>query len=153
MKKMRADKSPGYKPAPFFKWQTGAYTPHADFKLLFPPSFLMLCRLMEVTPQKVLTDFIHNLSGCGTTENMKKDPTDLLIQYFILSGYGDAYYTEADIQCIFKEIGALAIVFPHNGKDELLNLYARWREEHYKYWFDKWYFKVKRRKIAEDIKD
>lgn len=100
---------------------------------------------MEVTPQKVLTDFIHNLCGLGNGRKMKKDPIDLLIQYFLLSGYGECHYTEAEIERLFKEINAVSTVFPHNGKDELLDLYAAWREAHYAYWFEKWFHKPRRR--------
>jgi len=43
---------------------------------------------------------------------------------------------------------ALGLLFPSDGKMELIDLYADWRNKHQTYWFKKW-FRKPRRKISK----
>lgn len=49
-------------PKPELKWQTGAYERQANFHFFLPYQFLLLCRLMDITPQQAILDFMDNLS-------------------------------------------------------------------------------------------
>ena len=145
MKKSSTGKKLSHKPKPALKWQTGAYDRYAEYRFILPYPFLLLCRLMDITPQKVLTDFMDNLS-CGSWERRGRDQAkEHLINYFIAHGYGQHHYTEEDIRQIFKEMDALGALFPVNGKRKMIDLYTKWRSKHHAYWFKKWFKKPERR--------
>jgi len=85
----------------------------------------------------VIRDFTDNL-GCGSWNREGRDRIkEHLINYFIAHGYGQHHYNENDIREMFKEMDAVGRLFPRDGKMELIDLYAEWREKHHKYWFKK----------------
>lgn len=148
MKKTSAQKNVQRKTKPKLKWQTGDYDLYAEFRFILPYQFLLLCRLMDITPENVIHDFTDNLS-CGSWKREGRDKAkEHLINYFIAHGYGQHYYSEEDIREMFKEMDALGLLFPTNGKSRLVDLYADWRDKHHTYWFKKW-FRKPRRKLSK----
>lgn len=132
------------KPKPTLKWQTGDYDRHTKFNFILPYQFLLLCRLMDTTPERVILDFTDNLS-CGSWKRAGRDKAkEHLINYFIAHGYGQHQYSEDDVREMFKEMDALGLLFPKGGKRKLVDLYADWRDEHSIYWFKKWSGKFRR---------
>ena len=112
------------KPKPDLKWQIGSYDRHAEFRFILPYQFLLLCRLMDVTPQDVVRDFTDNLS-CGSWKREGRDKAkEHLINYFVEHGYGQHHYNEDDIRKIFKEMDALGLLFPKDGNGKMVDLYA-----------------------------
>jgi hypothetical protein len=145
--KIQPEKKTIKKPKPQLKWQTGAYARHAEFRFVLPYQFLLLCRLMDITPGEVIRDFADNLS-CGSWKREGRDKAkEHLINYFIAHGYGQHHYTEENIREIFKEMDALGLLFPTNGKGKLIDLYSDWRNKHHSYWFKQW-FRKSRRKLT-----
>jgi hypothetical protein len=145
VKKSPTNKKGQGRPKPELKWQTGAYDRHAEYKFILPYQFLLLCKLMDVTPEKVIRDFMENLS-CDSWKRQGKDKAkEHLINYFIEYGYGQCHYTEEDIRTMFKEMDALGLLFPVNAKENLLNAYAKWRDKHNSYWFKQWFRKTRRK--------
>lgn len=129
---------------PIKKWQTGDYERNAEFKFFLPYQFLLLCKLMEVTPDQMLSDFMDNLS-CGSWRREGRDKAkELLVQYFIEHGYGQDHYTLDDIRTIFKEMDAIGLLFPVNGKSKFIEFHAKWRDKYYNFWFKKWYKKPRK---------
>ncbi len=96
----------------------------------------------------MLHDFMSNLAGEHTNKESANNANEYLVNYFIAHGYGKGHYSEDDLRQIFKEMNALQLLFPHNGKMKLIALYANWRIHHHKYWFKKW--DNKRRGFASD---
>jgi hypothetical protein len=130
---------------PTLKWQKGEYTRYAKFETILPYQFLLLCRLVDVTPETVVRDFMDNLS-CGSWKREGRDKAkEYLIEYFIAHRYGQENYTEDQIRQMFREMDALGLLFPKNGKSKLLDLYADWRNAHHTYWFKKWFHKPRRK--------
>lgn len=145
MKKMPRKKKTQPKRKPILKWQTGDYERHAAFEFILPYPFLLLCRLMEITPKQVLSDFMDNLS-CGSWQREGRDDAkEQIINYFIAHGYGQHYYSTEEIRLIFKEMEALGMLFPDSGKMKLVELYADWRDRYQTYWFKKWFRKGRRK--------
>jgi hypothetical protein len=127
------------------KWQTGAYAPQAHLDLLYPQSFLLLCKLAEVPPEQLITDFIDNLACSNWNRAGRDQAKSKLIDYFIDHGYGQDYYTAEDLRAIFTEMDAVGMVWPAEGKMKLVELSSRWRNKYYKYWFRKWHRKPRRK--------
>ena len=57
---------------PLFKWQIEAYKRHANFTFFLPYQFLLLCKLLQVTPEEVIRDFTINLD-CVSWEPEGRD--------------------------------------------------------------------------------
>lgn len=124
------------------------YERFADFNFILPYQFLLLCRLMDLTPQEALTDFMDNLS-CGSWKREGRDTEkEHLINYFIAHGYGQEHYTEADIREIFKEMDAVGLLFPRESNGKMVDRYAKWRDKHETWWFKKWFRKPRHTKTA-----
>lgn len=142
MKKTLSQKST---PSSAYSWQTGAYAREATFRFTLPHPFLLLCRLLDTTPEQLLLDFIDNLS-CSSRNREGRDKAKAhLVDYVIAHGYGQPRYGEEDIRRMFTELDAVGLLFPRNGSDEMIDLYAQWREEHYHHLFSQWYAKQERR--------
>jgi hypothetical protein len=148
MKSSSTKKKLEQKPKPELKWQTGEYDRHAEFRFILPYQFLLLCRLIDKTPEELIRDFTDNLS-CESWKREGRDKAkEHLINYFIALGYGQNHYAEEDIREIFKEMDALGLLFPKGGKSKIIDLYSDWREKHHKYFFKKW-FNISTRKPSK----
>ncbi|WP_114788835.1 hypothetical protein U0035_04400 [Niabella yanshanensis] len=126
------------KPKPELKWQTGAWDRVANFNFILPYQFLLLCRLVGVTPKQVITDFMDNLA-CGSWNREGRGAAkEHLINYFMAHGYGQPQYIEADISQLFKEMDAVGMLFPREGSGKMINRYTRWGDQYQNWWFKKW---------------
>jgi len=128
------------------KWAgEGPYRRTQEMRFTIPVQFLRLCKLMDVPPVDVLHEFMVN-TGC---ESFNRKPDDAIrekaIDYFIQCGYGQDFYTEADIRKMFKELDAIGMLWPSNAKMKLIDRHAKWRNRYYKYWFRKWHNKIRRK--------
>jgi hypothetical protein len=135
---------------PLLKWQTGDYKRHANFRFILPYQFLLLCKLMNITPEDVIRDFTIHLD-CGSWNREGKElAKEHLTNYFIACGYGQQYYSVDEIRTMFKEMDALGCLFPKNcNKMKLVNLYSKWRNKHQRWWFKKWYY-IHSRKLIDN---
>ena len=143
--KKKSVKNKPRKPKPILKWQTGAYDRYAEFEFWIPYQSLLLSKLTDVTPKKLVPDFLDNLSCEAWAREGRDKAKEYLINYFIEMGYGQPNYTEADLRDVFKEMDAVAMLFPANGKMKLTNSYSKWRSKHYNFWFKKWFRKIRRK--------
>jgi hypothetical protein len=132
------------KPTPPISWQQDDYNRHAEFSFTLPNQFLFLCKLMDVPPKQMLTDFMDNIS-CGSWKRDGRDNAkQKLIDYFLEHGYGSQHYSREEIIAIFKELDAIGMLYPFNADQDLINEHTRWRENYHTWWFQKWYKKNNR---------
>ncbi len=141
MKKISLNKTPKQKP--LLKWQTGNYSPHLKFEATLPAPFLLLCRIANVPPQQLLTDFINHLAGNTIGVDSR------LVEYFIARGYGKHDYYEEDIRSMFKELDAMAMLFPKNGTEAMIKGHTQWLNKYQQYWYKKWYGKPSRQVVIK----
>jgi hypothetical protein len=126
------------------KWQTGDFNRQAIFHFTLPYQFLLLCKLMDITPAQLLRDFMDNLS-CGSWNREGREAVrKKLIEYFIEHGYGRQLYSDEDIHSIFKELDAIGLLYPKDADSEMIQSHVAWREMYHQYWFLKWYTKFNR---------
>lgn len=130
-------------PVPRMQWQTGKYSRRLSYQTILPYSFLLLCKLWQIPPQKILNDFTDNINHDSRNGEGKDAIKTMLAEYIIAMGYGQQQYTREDILTMFKELDALGMLFP-GGDSKLITVYTKWRDRHYEYWFNKWYNKYKR---------
>ena len=146
-KKEKAKKPPKKKPTleARYKWDKDEYARDQTLRLILPWQFLFMCKLTDVTPDTVINQFMNDLGH----ENWKRRENDAirqtLVDYFILSGYGQKWYTEQEIRQMFKELDAIGSLWPSDGGMKLIDRHAKWRNKYHDYWFKKWYRKLRRK--------
>lgn len=124
---------------PVMNWQTGDYKQAQTIRFDIPLQFLMLCRLVNITPKQLITDFMDNLSFGSWKREGRDRVKEILKEYFLEHGYGREFYSDEELRLIFKELDALGLLFPRDAEPEILESYASWRENYQAYWFNKWY--------------
>lgn len=142
------EKTPA-KRKPQMKWQTGAYDRYAEFRFILPQPFLLLCRLMDITPEALVRDFTDNLAFGSFKRQESEKAREQLVNYFIAQGYGRHQYTEAEIRGIFTEMDALGLLFPTGGGNKIIEQYCAWRDRHQRHWFKQWYRKHDRQPLKK----
>ncbi|SDE11711.1 hypothetical protein [Niabella drilacis] len=140
MKKSNTN-SKGHNP-PGMEWQTGHYERFAQYHFILPYQFLLLCRLVEVPPERVLQDFMENL-GCEGADCEQRDMVQAcLIDYFIAHGYGRQHYTPEQIRKVFKGMDAINGLFPEED-EAMIHNHVLWRDQYHQYWFNRWFLKLR----------
>ncbi len=118
--------------------QNGTYERYQNIRPQFPDLFFLLCKLMDVTPEQVLTDFANNLVGTPWKREERSEARQKLVEYFISHGYGQKHYTPDEIRQIFREMEAMGRVFPTDGDDDIIDAYTHFQSLHEQYFFEKW---------------
>ena len=144
MKKTTSEKKTKEKPKPDLKLQVGEYARHATFNYILPYEFLLLCRLLDKTPDQMIYDFMVNAGGINLQSEGNLVSKEHLRNYLLAQGYGQYHYTESDIREMFKELDATGLLFPWNGGRKMIDLYSKWRNKYQRFWFKQWYHKVRR---------
>ena len=123
-------------------------TQQKNCNLSIPANFRMLCALFETSPEKILSDFMWNVSfmvSKGTDETR-----NAALKYFLVCGYGQNIYSEQEIRQIFQELDAKRLLWP--DRDEKMiskkqrELHYMWSNMYVQFWFEKWYRKNRREK-------
>ncbi|WP_256009590.1 hypothetical protein [Desertivirga xinjiangensis] len=108
--------------------------------LLVPSNLKMLCRLLDLKLETLLKDFMWRLSymvASGTDEQCQAAR-----DYFLSCGYGKNFYSEKQLQQIFRELDAKKQFWP-DVDDEVITpvqeeLHYLWSHMHMEYWLEKW---------------
>lgn len=124
----------------------GKYERLQELKIMFPYQFLLLCKLVQVPPKTMLHHFMHDLGRESWQRHQDEGIRTSTADYFLLRGYGQDYYTPEDLRKMLHELDCIGSLWPENGSMKLIDKHARWRDHYYKYWFNKWFYKVRRKK-------
>jgi hypothetical protein len=128
-----------------YKWDKDHYQRDQTIKFMLPWQFVYLCKLTDVTPREVLDRFMNDLGQESWKRNANDAVRQALIDYFILCGYGQKFYTEPDLRLMFKELDAIGSLWPDDAGMKLIDLHAKWRNKYQDHWFKKWYRKPRRK--------
>ena len=121
----------------FMPWENGAFSRSQHIEHDFPPAFLMLCKLLNVTPAKLIADFADNLA-CGSWKREGREAIkEKIIDYFLEHGYGQGRYSAQEIREMFQDMEAIGRLFPR-GDAKMIGQYGKWRDQYYQYWFKRW---------------
>lgn len=113
-----------------------------EVKLNLPTQFNMLCLLTSVTPECVLHDFMNTMGM--ESYGKGKEQQQLLMQYFMTNGYGQEHYSTEEIRAIFYELTAVGTLWPANADSKLIDTHSEWRKEYFRFWFGKWWNKLRK---------
>jgi hypothetical protein len=113
-------------------------TRHCTYSFWVPYNFRLLCTLLQLKPEQVLSDFMNAIAfspGTKGTERMQAAAA-----YFLKCGYGQDLYSREQVQQMFRELEAQHTLWP-----ELLSMtsdqhrrHIAWRNMYVQYWFKKW---------------
>lgn len=135
----------GYRKKPRLKWQKGAYERHVEYKFILPYEFLLICKLLDVEPQNVLSDFMNAVS-CGSVNGKGKEgAVTKAVEYFLECGYGEKFYSEQSRREMFRELNSLGILWPAGAKMKFIEMHAKWHTTYLNHWFKKWYRIIRRK--------
>ena len=128
-------------------------TKSQHLKLMIPCNLRMLCALLEVKPERLLTDFMWTVSysyGDATDEQRAA-----AVDYFMKCGYGQNLYKREEIELMFQELKAqkLLVINDENAKNDHRERHYRWSHMYVQYWFRKWFYKVRRKAKLSVLKN
>jgi len=106
--------------------------------LMLPYPLHLLCRLMKLDPEALISDFMDNLARVSWQQAEKQEVRQLMTDYFLAQGYGRDRFSADNIQKIFRELDAMESLYPVDGDDAILQKHVEWRETYQQYWFTKW---------------
>jgi hypothetical protein len=107
------------------------------FDLILPYQFVLLCRMLQVTPEQVLYNFMCNLGQEGYSQG---DEQKLMaMEYLIACKHGQPLYTETDIRTMVAGLDEISGLFPWKGKTHLKDIRTQYRSRYQQYWYRKWY--------------
>lgn len=116
-------------------------------RLRLPCHVVMLCKLMNTTPDDLLQGFLN----CLAVEKDEKNPEaakHATIDFFIRYGLGKEYYSEEEIRKMFTELQRVSDLWPEEpATSKFIDDHAYWRGRYWKHWYKKWYWKIRRRSV------
>lgn len=122
-----------------------------ELQFHFPVQFLLLCKLVQVPPKTILHHFMQDLGR----ESWQRHPDERMrgptADYFLLRGYGQDHYTETDLRQMLTELNGIGSLWPEGGSMKLIEQHSRWRDRYHRYWFKKWFYKVRRKQAKVSI--
>lgn len=126
-------------------WLTGDYQRYAEYKIMLPYEFLMVCKLFDVTPREVIMDFVEAVSANSLKFSERQERITKAAEYMVGCGYGAGHYSDESRAQIFEELRAIGRLWPHNAPMDIIDTHADWRDRYFDYWFDKWFHQTRRK--------
>jgi hypothetical protein len=118
-----------------------------------PYQFLMLSKLFKIEPQYIITDFLQNSGleawptiGGGSNELARQKA----IEYIVACGYGQDFYTAEEIKQMMNELNFINSLNPKKASEKMKDLHWKWRNKYWKFWFKKWYYKIRRKELTSE---
>jgi hypothetical protein len=136
-------KKPKHKPR--LPWQIDLYSEYISEEIRIPPQLLLICKLLSVPPIDLITDFLDNASLAAWKRQGREAAREKVMEYILACGYGEEFYSEAEIRQLLKEADAQGMVWPKDADMKLLDASSNWRELYQPYWFNRWFWKHNRK--------
>jgi hypothetical protein len=138
-------KSRRKKVKPDLPWQVGKYARFITERHHIPYQLLLMCKLLDIPPMELVSDFFHNAALASWDREGKEDAREKVVEYLIACGYGRKHYSETDIRLIFKEADAQGMLWPKNASRNVQDICVAWREKYHTHWFEQWFWKSSRK--------
>jgi hypothetical protein len=128
------------KPAPKTR---DPYAAIQTITIVVPTPLLPLCKLLEVTPEKIITDLVNVIGGRLSVANglVRQRGTE----YFLEQGYGQNVFACEDIRRMLIEVGILAGLSAPFGTNQYSSAheFTKTRDAFLSIWKNKWEQKKK----------
>ena len=103
--------------------------------LNIPRQLLLLCDLLETTPEQVMQGFINDVSL--EVNSSGSDERRIAVEYFMRVGYGYHLYDMDQIESMFDGLNWLRWQWPGNDEQKEKK-YRRQRTAFLKNWYKEW---------------
>lgn len=121
--------------SPRVEWQTGEFDRRLSLSTVLPYEFLLLCKLINVTPSRAILDFLEELSFSNNSKKSARED-DAVLKYFI-SRYNNEF-SDQEVTKLISELSIPSKIELSGADNELLDLFERWKDRYYHHWFNKW---------------
>ena len=122
-------------------------TSYEQLSITLPFKFLLLCKVLGLKPANVLQEFMNYTAKEIRGDNDKARTA--AEEYFLACGYGQNHYTPDDLRLMLKELDALRLIWPEDkdpmAEQDLIKRYSQYHKKYCRYWFTKWFNKVRKR--------
>jgi hypothetical protein len=118
--------------------QTSTDTRSIQYNLHLPQSLQLVCKLVRVSPEKILKEFMEILAHQSICFLKTERQQLLLVDYFIAMTHRQSNYAENDIRKMFSEAQAISDLWPSGADKKVIDMHRKWQDEYVKYWLEKW---------------
>jgi hypothetical protein len=105
-----------------------------DFEIVMPKVLVLLCRLLHISEEKLLQDFINTMSLQSHPDDIRRQL--FINQYIIENNYGQPHYSKPDVLKMLNELHTVTTLFPNKSSEPKQD--EAWREKLIECWFEKW---------------
>jgi len=115
-----------------------------------PDAFILLCKMLQVAPQKIFTELAQDIGGkvyITKSGYVSQDATD----YFVDKEFGQELYTEEHVREMIIELGFVRRLIDSFmlGQDDYYGGRGTLREKYFQVWKDRWSAKKKIKPSAQ----
>ena len=125
------------------EWQQGEYSRKLNASFVLPYEFLLCCKLMNIPPRKMLSNFMNIISfNKGSFEEWEKSKRMFI--NFLSTGTREQSEIQLDqVDIMLQELHSITMLHPREGDSELLDIHEKWKDVYLPYWFNKWSRKIR----------
>ncbi|MDH7461388.1 hypothetical protein QEG73_08855 [Chitinophagaceae bacterium 26-R-25] len=137
-KKVFQEAKPSLRVASRKQEQTSIDTRLVEYNLVLPLSLQLVCKLVRISPETILKDFMEILAHQSISSRKDEKPHMLLVDYFIAMTHRQSDYATDDIRQMFREAQAISDLWPSGADKKVIDMHRKWQDEYVKYWLEKW---------------
>jgi hypothetical protein len=137
-KKAFQEEKPSLRVASRKQEQTSTDTRTVQYNLLLPQSLQLVCKLVRVSPETILKDFMEIIAHQSISSTKTEKQQLSLTDYFIAMTHRQSNYAADDIRKMFTEAQAISDLWPSGADKKVMDMHRKWQDEYVKYWMEKW---------------
>ncbi|MBV4358370.1 hypothetical protein [Pinibacter aurantiacus] len=137
-KKVFQEAKPSLRVASRKEEQTSIDSRLVEYNLVLPLSLQLVCKLVRISPEQILKDFMEVLAHQSISSRKAEKPQMLLVDYFIAMTHRQSNFTEDDMRQMFREAQAICDLWPSGAEKKFIDMHRKWQDEYVKYWMEKW---------------
>jgi hypothetical protein len=110
--------------------------------LTVPFQFVLLCRLLGITPEKMLTEFAEHVAMTTWKNQNSENQRKLLREYISEMKYGCERFSVAELKELLQHLSVFSSINLADAPVSLLEVHETWRDQYLKHWFQYWQSKA-----------
>jgi hypothetical protein len=110
--------------------------------LTVPFQFVLLCRLLGIAPETMLTEFAEHVAMTTWKNQNSENQRKLLREYISEMKYGCERFSAAELKELLQHLSVFSSINLTNAPVRLLEVHETWRDQYLKHWFHYWQSKA-----------